>query len=266
MCSRRRFLGFMPSAILSSSLVPGMVLADQSPPAPAPYHEFPSQDATKVLAVVGASHRNLAKVKELVTASPALAKCAWDWGYGDWETPLGAASHVGQPQIAEYLMEHGARPDIFTFAMLGDLAAVKAIVGAHPGIQKTLGPHGITLMTHASNGGDRAVAVVDYLTKLGGADEALKSKALTNEDMAVYIGTYGFGPGKDDQLEVSKNAQGILTIKRGTRSPSILFCVEENGFFPSGSPHVRIRFQLKAGKAESVTVHDPGPIIVAHRV
>jgi hypothetical protein len=50
--------------------------------------------------MVGASHGNLARVNELVLAHPALANAAWDWGFGDWETAIGAASHVGNKQIA----------------------------------------------------------------------------------------------------------------------------------------------------------------------
>jgi hypothetical protein len=34
-----------------------------------------------------------------------LARAAWDWGFGDWETALGAASHMGSRPI---------RPDQFT--------------------------------------------------------------------------------------------------------------------------------------------------------
>src|SRR5688572_3148689 len=69
--------------------------------------DFPRQPANRVREVVGASHRDLEKVKSLVDEHPALANATWDWGFGDWETPLGAASHVGQPEIAEYLLAKG---------------------------------------------------------------------------------------------------------------------------------------------------------------
>ena len=47
-----------------------------------------------------------------VTRPPAsaLACATLDWGFGDWETALGAASHVGRPEIAEYLIANGAEP------------------------------------------------------------------------------------------------------------------------------------------------------------
>ena len=121
--------------------------------------EFPTQDPNVVRELVGASHRNLDRVRELVTARPALAKVAWDWGFGDWETALGAASHVGRPDIAGFLLEHGATPTIFSAAMLGQLEIVRAFVVTSPGVQRLLGPHGISLMRHAEAGGDEAEAV-----------------------------------------------------------------------------------------------------------
>ncbi len=43
---------------------------------------FPRQDASLVREVVAASHGNFKRVRELVEASPALAKANWDWGCG----------------------------------------------------------------------------------------------------------------------------------------------------------------------------------------
>ncbi|HET9832903.1 MAG TPA: hypothetical protein VFP91_14370 [Vicinamibacterales bacterium] len=39
-------------------------------------------------------------------------------------------------------LANGARPTIFSAAMLGQLDAVKALVAANPGIQRTKGPRG----------------------------------------------------------------------------------------------------------------------------
>ena len=62
-----------------------------------------------------------------VDARPSLAKAAWDWGFEDWEDPLGAASHVGNHEIAEYLIGHGARP----FTRTGTSARLLFYVGDH---------------------------------------------------------------------------------------------------------------------------------------
>jgi hypothetical protein len=115
------------------------------------FYRYPSMNDSMVSGIVGASHGNFDKVKELVNSRPELAGASWDWGFGDWETALGAASHVGRRDIAEFLISHGARPDIFTFTMLGMLKSVQEIIETVPGVQTHGGPHGITLLQHAKN-------------------------------------------------------------------------------------------------------------------
>jgi hypothetical protein len=107
-----------------------------APPAPgSPADDFfPSLHPLLMKDVVGLSHSNLARVREMVQQHPALAKASWDWGYGDHETALGAASHVGQRAIAEFLLENGAPPTLFSATMLGQLDVVRAFVAATPGL------------------------------------------------------------------------------------------------------------------------------------
>jgi hypothetical protein len=109
------------------------------------------------------------RIRELVDAHPALARAAYDWGFGDWEDCLGAASHVGNREIAEYLIANGARPTVFSATMLGQLDAVKAFIVAQPGVQRIPGPHSIPLLAHARAGGAAAAAVYSYLEGLGDA-------------------------------------------------------------------------------------------------
>ncbi|HET8626524.1 MAG TPA: hypothetical protein VFL91_03850 [Thermomicrobiales bacterium] len=116
-----------------------------------------------VQAFVGNAHGDLARVQELLAQEPALVNAAWDWGGGDWETALGAAAHTGQREIARYLLDRGARLDLFAAAMLGDLEVVKAIVAAYPAAREARGPHGIPLLAHARVGGADAAAVVAFL-------------------------------------------------------------------------------------------------------
>ena len=121
----------------------------------------------QVLEFVRAGHNDLAAVEQMLQEVPALLNATWDWGNGDFETALGGASHMGNPEIAEFLISKGARPDIFTFAMLGRADAVRAMTEAYPAMLRSSGPHGISLYTHALKGGDRAVAVRDYLESKG---------------------------------------------------------------------------------------------------
>jgi hypothetical protein len=106
--------------------------------------------------LVGNAHGNLSAVQRLIDASPALVNAAWDWGGGDWETALGAASHMGRRDIAEFLIDRGARIDIFAAAMLGKTEIVRAMLDAFPDLIDAKGPHGIPLAAHAAKGGDEA--------------------------------------------------------------------------------------------------------------
>lgn len=126
----------------------------------------PALDLKLVEEFVGVAHGNFARVKELLEQEPALVNATWDWGGGDFETALGAAAHMGNKPIANFLLERGARLDIFAAAMLGKLAVVKAALEAYPDAVNTPGPHGIPLYVHAEAGGADAKAVVEYLDSL----------------------------------------------------------------------------------------------------
>ena len=142
-----------------------MVEAQSAQPK-APVDRGPRLNLEMVQEFVVAGHRDLEKVKSLLAQEPKLINAAWDWGRGDWETALGGAAHVGKREIALFLLEKGARIDIFTAAMLGQLEIVKAAIKAFPETQNILGPHGIPLMAHAKAGGREAAKVLKYLESL----------------------------------------------------------------------------------------------------
>lgn len=234
--------------------------------APAAVHAgFPAQDPARVREMVSVSHFNLERVQELLAESPDLAKATWDWGFGDWETALGAASHTGQREIAQTLMDHGARPDIFTFAMLGQLDVVNAYVAALPGVQRMPGPHGLTLLHHARSGGDEAAAVLAFLEELGDADIRQISEPMSDEEQAGYEGTYRFGPGETDVLKVEITRDALLGIALADDFPRRLFYLGEHAFEPAGTRGSRVQFEVVNGKAVSVTVLDGAPVLTAKR-
>lgn len=109
------------------------------------------------------AHSDLDMVKKLLAKEPALLNAAMDWGGGDWETALGGASHMGRRDIAEYLIEQGARVDLFAAAMLGQLEVVKALLTLQPKLIDAKGPHGFGLHWHANAGGEKAKEVLDHL-------------------------------------------------------------------------------------------------------
>ena len=267
--SRRTFLvaGAASSlgALATRWLGPLPAIAQEGTPAPVSA-AFPSQDPAVVREVVGVAHFDLEKLKALVEPRPTLAKANWDWGFGDWESALGAASHMGRRDIAEFLLAHGARPNLFSAAMLGQVDVVRAFVAASPGIQRTPGPHGITLLAHAKAGGEAAAAVLAYLQELGDADTKPAASATTPEERAALVGFYAFGPGEDDKLEVYEKNEGIV-LRRGSRSGRNLMRLGPREFFPVGAPHVRIRFDgTPPASAESVAVWDPDLLVRASRV
>jgi len=126
----------------------------------------PALEAELVQDFVGNAHGDFERVKELLAQEPGLVNATWDWGGGDFETALGAAGHMGRKDIANYLLDNGARIDLFVAAMMGQLEIVKAALSAYPEARNIPGPHGIPLIAHAEAGGEEAKAVLEFLTSL----------------------------------------------------------------------------------------------------
>jgi ankyrin repeat protein len=95
------------------------------------------------------SHGYPDAVRTALERDATLANATVDWGGGDWESALGAASHVGNREIAELLLAHGARLDLFAAAMLEMVDLVRAALEARPELREATGPHGIPLRAHA---------------------------------------------------------------------------------------------------------------------
>jgi ankyrin repeat protein len=123
----------------------------------------PALDSNLVREFVANAHADLEAVRQALAEYPTLANAAWDWGGGDWETGLGAAAHMGRRDIAELLLAHGARIDLFAAAMLGEVEIVRAMLAAQPELRDAKGPHTIPLRAHAEAGGEQARAVLELL-------------------------------------------------------------------------------------------------------
>lgn len=121
----------------------------------------PALDPALVQSFVSSAHGDLDEVQRLLDAEPALVNAAWDWAGGDWETGLGAAAHMGNREIALYLLDQGARLDVFAAAMLDWVDVVRALLAERPELREAKGPHGIPLRVHAEQGG--AAAVLELL-------------------------------------------------------------------------------------------------------
>lgn len=235
---------------------------------------FPTQPPELVREIVTVSHFDLKRVKELVEARPSLARAAWDWGFGDWESALGAASHMGNRPIAEFLLSKGATPTLFSAAMLGQLELVKAFIAASPGVQRQRGPHSISLLAHAKVGGDSAKGVLEFLQGLGDADQNASSP-LSGEETSTLVGTYVFGDDGTQQVQVDADMKMYVNSKMYAHPPQLnwtrkgtmtrpLFHLGDHTFYPAGAPAVRIRFAEDNGTTV-MTVNDPDKVLVARR-
>jgi hypothetical protein len=278
-CSRRNVLK-MASIVLPVSAASHSVhlhppsLESRGPglngEAPAIRDAFPTQPAELVREMVTVAHYDLKRVRELVDARPSLANAAWDWGFGDWETALGAASHMGNLPIAHYLISKGARPSIFSAAMLGHLDVVRAFVLAQPGVQSIRGPHSISLLSHAATGGEPARSVFDFLKSLGDADSP-SSAPLSDADAAAIVGIYIFGVGPSQQIDVTaeprQKTTSIYSPLTWTRKGSMgrpLVHVGDSVFYPAGAPSVRIKFAQVSGTTQ-MTVIDPDVVMTVQK-
>jgi hypothetical protein len=264
--TRRTFVRSLPLGGLVGATLPAVALArvQTPPPAGAPGEWFPRQDPALAQEVVGRSHSDLKRVRELVERQPALARSAVDWGFGDWESALGAASHTGRREIAEFLLANGAQPTMFSAAMLGQLAVVRAFVETSPGIQKTPGPHGITLLSHARAGGAGAAAVVTYLESVGGADTRPPTAALAPADRDAVVGRYTFGRGPRDHFAVDVQGDQLGLARPGADRRNLIH-TGDLVFFPTGVPTVRIAFVREGAAVVRLTVADPEVMLTATR-
>ncbi len=128
----------------------------------------PSQlDKKLVKEFVGVSHSKFDKAKELLEEYPTLLNASHDWRGGDFETGLGAASHVGHKELAQYLIDKGAQANIFTAALFGRIDIIKPMLKFFPHALHAKGPHGFTLLHHAKKGGEKAEEMFSYLESLG---------------------------------------------------------------------------------------------------
>ena len=253
---------------MSDTIQSGTVPDWPAPPPPpgSPVDEsFPSQHPALAKEIVGVSHFNFARVKEMVAQHPALAKASWDWGFGDWETALGAASHTGRREIAELLLEHGAPPTLFSAAMLGQLDLVKAFMATMPGAQRLSGPHSLSLMVHARAGGPPAAAGVAYLESIGDADITMRDEPLTPDERATLGGRYAFGDRPRDHFTVTTGPNQVAVVRAGATSRNLRH-LGGLVFTTPGARAVRFRFERQGAAVTSLTLADGDLVLRARKV
>jgi len=205
--SRRSFAGFASAAAVLGQTEPAQ----------------PTRTSLELVKdFVGRAHqRNLEPMKEMLQREPTLIHASWDWGSGDWESALQAAAHTGSREMALFLLERGARFDLFAAAMLGELTALRTALDSFPGALQVRGAHGIPLLSHAIGGHAEAVKVRDYLLERSVDVNLRHNNGMTALMIAVQTGQRDavqllLKRGADAKVKAQNGQTALaLSIKRG---------------------------------------------------
>jgi hypothetical protein len=118
-----------------------------------------------------AGHGDFPKVQAMFKQNPNLIFSKFDWGNGDYEAAIEGAGHVGNKEIANFLLEAGSRVTLYVLTMLGKTDLVKPILETYPSLINAKGPHGFTLLHHAKAGGKDGEELYAYLLDKGLKDD-----------------------------------------------------------------------------------------------
>jgi ankyrin repeat protein len=181
-------------------------------------------DPELVQSVVLSAHGNFAKVRELIERDPSLLNVNAPWT----ETPIQAASHMGNRQIAEWLIHRGAPVDVFTAVMLGRREEVERFLADDPALVHALGVHDMPILLFAAVGNQPEIATL--LVERGadvnagaGGNTALHGAAFANRpEMIGWLLEHGADTGAlnyegKTALQVAQEA-GFSSVADALRS------------------------------------------------
>ena len=258
---RRTFIKSIPVAAAGGCLLPTNLSDATIAVAETQDNERPSKvDPALVQEMVGVSHGNIDRMQQLIEKEPTLVNAVVDWGGGDFESALGAAAHTGGRDRATLLLEHGARLNVFAATMLGWLDVIQPIVARQPNIVNTLGPHGITLWSHARFGGEHAAETLAFLETVPGI---LKDIQMSDDERAARVGQYR---GDDGQPFEIVEQFGSLYLRRNESEPIRLVTSAENLFHPIDRLTEEISFDIISNTRVNLTIVTNNSQVHATRV
>jgi ankyrin repeat protein len=112
----------------------------------------PEQPVLRINAFVGAGHGNRPKVEEMVAANPTLVSLPSTLN----ELAVEGAAHVGNHELAKYLLEKGAPLSLCTAAMLGRADRVAFLLNEDAKRIHERGAHDFPLVWYPAIGGNGA--------------------------------------------------------------------------------------------------------------
>jgi len=168
---RKKFL------LNSAAVIPGfMMLPEFMTGRPQQTPEPYKMELVKEFVVAGHGMKDgdLDKVKSMLQDYPNMIFTKYDWGNGDYEAAIEGAGHVGNKEIAEYLIDCGSRVTLFVLTMLGKTELVKPILEQYPQLIFAKGPHGFTMLHHAKIAGKNGEGFYGWLEEKGLKDTWIK--------------------------------------------------------------------------------------------
>ena len=159
--------------------------------------------------LVGNAHGNLERVKEIVVSKPDLINARATWN----ETPIEAATQMGNRQIIEFLLNHGAHIDFFTILVLGRLDDVDRELKQHPDRAQERGIHDLPALYFSAIGGNLAIAERLLNARAQAAAPIHGAVMAGSPDMVRLLLDHGADPSLKDYAE--RDARGLaLAINR----------------------------------------------------
>jgi len=111
-------------------------------------------------------------VRELVDLHPEVVDARATWG----ETPIQAATQMGDREIIDLLLERGAPLEFLTACVLGQLEEVRARLAADSALARARGVHELAPLYFAAIGDNPAIAEL-LLAAGAGVDERAEAGA-----------------------------------------------------------------------------------------
>jgi len=179
--------------------------------------DFNGLSWTQINPFVALSHFNFEKVKELLTATPALlhTRASWD------ETAIEAAAHMGQLPMADWLAEKGGAVSTCTAVLLGNAAMVKEAITADRLVVNERGAHDIAILAFTAYAKEQS-AIAEMLLQAG-ANVHGKALGVTALHLAaqkgyVELAEVLIGHGADANSPVNSRGQMVTPLSLAVKA------------------------------------------------